>query len=1145
LGVIVRFTGTTVDAVVNRQTTLLSTQNQLRDVMIALGRINVSGNLLSAPAANLNFAKSSGVLMEHGSNFSNDVNNPHSVSQAALDTNGAGRFRYVMQDGTISAELQSLTPNILDDGSPYPGTTYGNNDHGVHRVFVTLNNVLLIAPAQNSYGSASLAENAISTETFVISNILTDIGTLIGYIRTKGNATDLQTVAEATFLTAGKFGNTIGGIAGGTQNLQSVYENGELIITDGIQNAVKIRTSVGNDSDNALEIQNNLGTVVARFTGDSIFSVPNGSIDAGTSITATTGPITCTTGNISATLGQVNAGTTVTAGTGITSTTGDIVATAGQVNAGTTVTAGTGITSTTGDIVATAGQVNAGTTVTAGTGITSTTGDIVATVGQVNAGTTVTAGTGITSTTGNILATTGNVTAGNNIRGALLETTIDDTTTPPAAADVTMGQLTTNGWDGATSQLAGSVLVRSGEAWSVGNNGSKIQFSTVTNASPGPASSKLEIDQNGHTMLSSGRLLGLGNNGTDPTGTREGQLYWNNINDTMRVFDGTTWADVGGGGGGGTETLQDIYDNGVSSARITTDATRNQFIIRRGTANDLDPIFQGENGAGTVTSQIIGTGTGQFANVHCANIVPTTGTKEIGTALNKWSDVYTDALDVTNNISVGGTVDGRDVAADGTAQDNHISSTSVHWQQPGTDNYAFGPSALASITSGNNNIAVGENSLNSLTTGLRNTAIGNNAGASIVNVSDCANIGFEAGRFSTGDRNMFFGYQAGLGVNGVTTAKFCTCIGWRAGSGLTIAADENVLIGNESGVVMTTGKANTCVGFNAGRIISTGSDNVCLGHQSGNLMTTGSSNTLVGHDTKAAITLNNQTALGSGAICDAANQMVLGNAAVTQIRPMSNGTCDVGSTSNRLGTTHISKLESGGSAPSDAQNYLEFTTFDATRTTNTRINTTNSENGGVSTGMGNYMFTPQDSNSANNSYMENNVTASGTDLVLVAGNTRGRIIVRSGTSTTIPEVNGAFYDLIKDSGTSTITDASLFRAGFSGSLTGTITNCYGFKCDALEGTNRYAFYNASSLDRNVFMSNLGIGAENTGAAGSLTTTTDIAGGARVSTGSYTVATLPGQLAGAMIYVSDESGGATMAFSDGTNWRRMSDRAIVS
>jgi len=35
-------------------------------------------------------------------------------------------------------------------------------------------------------------------------------------------------------------------------------------------------------------------------------------------------------------------------------------------------------------------------------------------------------------------------------------------------------------------------------------------------------------------------------------------------------------------------------------------------------------------------------------------------------------------IDVTGNIGVSGTVDGRDVAADGTAQDSHIADTSIH-----------------------------------------------------------------------------------------------------------------------------------------------------------------------------------------------------------------------------------------------------------------------------------------------------------------------------------------------------------------------------------------------------------------------------------------------------------------------------------
>lgn len=46
--------------------------------------------------------------------------------------------------------------------------------------------------------------------------------------------------------------------------------------------------------------------------------------------------------------------------------------------------------------------------------------------------------------------------------------------------------------------------------------------------------------------------------------------------------------------------------------------------------------------------------------------------------------------------------------------------------------------------------------------------------------------------------------------------------------------------------------------------------------------------------------------------------------------------------------------------------------------------------------------------------------------------------------------------------------------------------------------------------------------------------------------SYTVATLPSAgTAGRSVYVTDEVGGATLAFADGTNWRRVQDRVIAS
>ena len=45
---------------------------------------------------------------------------------------------------------------------------------------------------------------------------------------------------------------------------------------------------------------------------------------------------------------------------------------------------------------------------------------------------------------------------------------------------------------------------------------------------------------------------------------------------------------------------------------------------------------------------------------------------------------------------------------------------------------------------------------------------------------------------------------------------------------------------------------------------------------------------------------------------------------------------------------------------------------------------------------------------------------------------------------------------------------------------------------------------------------------------------------------FTVSALPSASGtGQMIFVSNETGGATMAFSDGTNWRRITDRAVVS
>lgn len=60
-------------------------------------------------------------------------------------------------------------------------------------------------------------------------------------------------------------------------------------------------------------------------------------------------------------------------------------------------------------------------------------------------------------------------------------------------------------------------------------------------------------------------------------------------------------------GGGGTVNLQQAYDNS-STPEILTDATRGALTLRRGSASDIDPVYEVQNGAGTVTFTLNGNG---------------------------------------------------------------------------------------------------------------------------------------------------------------------------------------------------------------------------------------------------------------------------------------------------------------------------------------------------------------------------------------------------------------------------------------------------------------------------------------------------------------------------------------------------------
>jgi hypothetical protein len=109
---------------------------------------------------------------------------------------------------------------------------------------------------------------------------------------------------------------------------------------------------------------------------------------------------------------------------------------------------------------------------------------------------------------------------------------------------------------------------------------------------------------------------------------------------------------------------------------------------------------------------------------------------------------------------------------------------------------------------------------------------------------------------------------------------------------------------------------------------------------------------------------------------------------------------------------------------------------------------------------------------------------------------------------------------------------------------------FAFSSPTVIGWTSSATNAATGLDTAFSRASAGVAALGTGAAGnagaSLQLKDLIASGAVVH-GSFTVATVPAaaSYARGVIWVSNESGGACLAYSDGTNWRRVRDGVVIS
>jgi hypothetical protein len=128
----------------------------------------------------------------------------------------------------------------------------------------------------------------------------------------------------------------------------------------------------------------------------------------------------------------------------------------------------------------------------------------------------------------------------------------------------------------------------------------------------------------------------------------------------------------------------------------------------------------------------------------------------------------------------------------------------------GANNTCFGYLTGSTNVSGNKNVYIGS-SCGQVATGSNNTLIGATVGTALTTGSGNVMVGENAGRFLTvQNSNVIIGKDALSNAN---------CI-----------SADSVVVGNNSGVDITTGTANLLVGNNAGSKLTTGTGNIILGN---------------------------------------------------------------------------------------------------------------------------------------------------------------------------------------------------------------------------------------------------------------------------------------------------------------------------
>ncbi len=323
-----------------------------------------------------------------------------------------------------------------------------------------------------------------------------------------------------------------------------------------------------------------------------------------------------------------------------------------------------------------------------------------------------------------------------------------------------------------------------------------------------------------------------------------------NGSDTVRIF---------GLGTSGSLVLCRNALNQVSTC--TTAAFGGSFIENSTALQALSNFNVSGNGTvgGTVSGNIVNSatnfrigGTTVFSTPNATSVVIGQSANHGLTAINS-TFVGFKAGQAANSFSQANTFIGSEAGESNTAGGNNsfVGKDAGFFNTTGSFNSFFGSGAGVSNKTASDNSFFGYQAGVSNTLGTRNSFFGSGAGQSGINVDDNSFFGYLAGSSTTGGNNSFFGSSAGVDNDGGT---------------------NNTFVGNKAGFINTSGNRNTFIGSQAGDTLMTGNDNTLVGYQADS--SNGKENTVIG--SSSSVSGNQNTLLGEGSFITGDGSIAIG-----------------------------------------------------------------------------------------------------------------------------------------------------------------------------------------------------------------------------------------------------------------------------